>query len=361
MRALLRTLAVLALLPWLGVVYLLVTGAASWSSAGYAIAAGVLLGGLVTLPDPERREGRRSRPRGLSRGAVVAIAAVAVARALVAGEGRRMSVVREGTADASAASRLVNRLVDEGDVAVAGARLLFATDTYRDDHDTVVPAMMLAYRELRRAEGDAPSPFVATYLGLERSAAFDLVMIEPPLGEGPVAPPRSAVVFLHGFAGGFDLPCWQIAGAVAASGSLTACPSTRWVADWWSPEGEATLRRTVDVLHGRGIERIVLAGLSNGGFGASRLAPRMKGTFAGLVLISGAAPDAPAADIPTLVLHGTRDTVVSFELSRRYAARTGAKLVGLDAGHFAMLVRGREADAAVGEFVATRALVSARH
>jgi pimeloyl-ACP methyl ester carboxylesterase len=203
------------------------------------------------------------------------------------------------------------------------------------------------------------SPLVATYLGLEDASAFDVVVVEPPRTQGSAAP-DSAVLFLHGYAGGFDLPCWQVASAVARSGAVTACPSTRWVGDWWSPEGEAIVRRTVDMLRARGVARIVLAGLSNGGYGASRIAPRMKGVFAGLVLVSGAAADAPPAGIPTLLLHGTHDTVTSFESSRRYAARTGATLVSLDAGHFAMLVRAEEANRALGDFVAARVGVVAR-
>jgi pimeloyl-ACP methyl ester carboxylesterase len=227
----------------------------------------------------------------------------------------------------------------------------------RDDTRELPAAMGSAYGAMRKDVGDAPSPFAATYLGLEEPSSFDLVLIAP---ETPAAiargaaPPRTAVVFLHGFAGGFDLPCWQIARAVASLDVLTACPSTRWVGDWWSRDGEATLRRTVDLLHARGVERIILAGLSNGGFGASRLAPRMKGTFAGLVLISGAERSAPSAGVPTLVIHGRHDTMTSCDESRAYAASTGARFVELDAGHFAMLVRGERFERALREFVAER-------
>ena len=360
MRLLLRTFALLALFPYLGVVLLLVTGSASWSSVAYVMAIGVLLGGLVTLPDPEAPVARSRRPRGLSRGAVVALAFVAIARTVVAGEGRSLRIGdgAGGTPERMGSARFVNRLVDEGDVAVAGTRVLVATGMLQDDRRELPFAMSSAYGEMRREQGDAPSPFVATYLGLERAEAFDLVMIEPPAASGDptlVPPARGAVVFLHGFAGNFDLPCWQVAHALATTNVVTACPSTRWVGDWWSPEGEKTLRRTVDVLRARGVERIVLAGLSNGGYGASRLAPRMKGTFAGLVLISGAEPGAPSADIPTLVIHGTRDTMTSYEESREYATKNHAKLVTLDAGHFAMLVRADEANAALRDFVAAHA------
>ena len=354
MRLLLRTFALLALFPYLGVVFLLMTGNASWSSVGYVVAIGALLGGLVTLPDVENVKRKTRRPRGLSRGAVVVLALIAIARAFVAGDGRSLRAGDGGTGDGTGGARLVNRLVDEGDVAVAGTRVLVASGMLHDDTRELPSAMSDAYVAMKREEGDAPSPFVGTYLGLERPSAFDLVVFEPPRVPEATARPRSAVIFLHGFAGNFDLPCWQMAQAVASLDVVTACPSTRWVGDWWSAAGEATVRRTIDVLHARGVERIILAGLSNGGYGAAKLAPRLKGKLAGLVLISGAESASPSAGIPTLVIHGRRDTMTSFDESNAYATKVGAKLVAVDAGHFAMLVRGPEVDRAVRDFVAAR-------
>jgi pimeloyl-ACP methyl ester carboxylesterase len=354
MRLVLRTVALVALFPYLGVVLLLVTGTASWSSVAYVVALGALLGGLVTLPDPQRA-GRRARPRGLSRGAVLALAAIAVARAFVAGEGRHLQLSPGGEGGrAEGGARWMDRLVDEGDMATAGTRVLLATGMLRDDERELPSAMTSAYGAMRRDQGDAPSPVLATYLGRQSPDAFDLVVIEPDRAASDVTTsPRSALVFLHGYAGNFDLPCWQVARAVASAGVVTACPSTRWVGDWWSPAGEATLRRTIEVLKARGIDRIVLAGLSNGGYGAARLARRMNGTFAGLVLVSGADPATPPAGIPTLVIHGSHDTMASYESARLYAANAGAKLVTLDAGHFAMLVKSEQADRAVRDFVIT--------
>lgn len=367
MRLLLKTFAILGLCPYVGVVLLLVTGRASWSSVAYVIALGVLLGGLVTLPDPARDEGdgekdakKSRRPRGLSRGAVVALALIAIVRTITAGEGRSLRVGEGGgrARGELGSARFVNRLVDEGDVAVAGTRVLVASGMLQDDRVELPTAMDRAYGAMRGEQGDSPSPFAATYLGLERPTAFDVTMIDPPQSAGGAAP-TSGVIFLHGYAGNFDLPCWQVARAVASTGAVTACPSTRWIGDWWTPEGEATVRAAVELLRARGVERIVLAGLSNGGYGVSRLAPRMKGTFAGVVMISGAVPDAPSAGVPALVIHGKHDTMASYEDSRAYASRTGAKLVTLDAGHFAMLVRAEESDRALRDFVAARATARA--
>jgi pimeloyl-ACP methyl ester carboxylesterase len=359
MRLLLRTLALFAMLPYLGVVFLMVTGNASWSSVGYVVAIGALLGGLVSLPDgdgPTEGEAppRRRRPRGLSRASLVVLALIAIVRAFTAGDGRTLRVADGGGGDGTGSARLVNRLVDEGDVALAGTRVLLGTGMLRDDELELRSAMSDAYVAMKRDEGSAPSPFVATYLGLERPAAFDLVMIEPTRAPEAAARPRSALVFLHGYGGNFDLPCWQIAKAVASLDVVTACPSTRWVGDWWSEAGEATLRRTIEILHGRGVDRIVLAGLSNGGVGALRLAPRLRDELAGLVLISGAESKGRAAGVPTLVIHGRHDSMMPFSQSAAYATNVGAQLVAVDAGHFAMLVRGPEVDRAIRDFVAAR-------
>ncbi|MBX3206435.1 MAG: alpha/beta hydrolase [Labilithrix sp.] len=353
--ALLRLGAWLAALPYAVVVVLVLTGPPTWSAVAYLAGMGALLWGLMTLPGGAgdgRPVRRLRRPRGLARGAVLALLAVGIIRGCTARAGETMAFAPE--------PRLVARLVDEQDVAVAGTRVLVAGGALRDDADELPSAMRAAYAAMRAEEGDAPSPVLATYLGMQSPSDFDLVVFAPASEPAP----REAVVFLHGYAGNFALPCWQMARAVAPLGVLTACPSTRWIGDWWSPDGEATLRRTVDALHARGITRIVLAGLSNGGYGASRLAPRMRGSFVGLVLVSGAAPDAGPSGMPTLVVHGRKDSMARFSSASSYAARTGARLVALDAGHFSMLVRSEENDAAVRAFVGTvlgkRATVSSR-
>jgi pimeloyl-ACP methyl ester carboxylesterase len=370
-NSLLRVLALFAALPYVIIAGLVLTGVASWSAILYVLALGTLLGGLATLPlDGDGAAGERvrtrRRPRGVSRAAAGAMAAIALVRACTAATGRTLRVpeVRaEGAADSAdlgrgrsthadlSGARFVDRYVDESDLAVAGTRALVATGMLHDDARELPGAMRSAYARFRAEEGDVPSPVLATYLGLERASAFDLVLVDVD-PRGPAA--DAALVFLHGFGGGFDLPCWQLARAVGPLGVATVCPAIGWQGDWASPGGEATLRRTLEVLRARGIERVVLAGLSNGGLGASELAPRMQGAFVGLVLVSGAERRAPPAGVPTLVLHGRHDTMTSFDDARAYAERTGARFVDLDAGHFAMLVRGAEVDRAIREFVAAR-------
>lgn len=331
-----RVIAWIAALLYLGVLALVLTGSPSWSGAVYVLAGFAMILGVAS--------GHRRHVTG---GGAIVIGLVALVRCVTAAAGEHLSMT--DAHDGSA--RFVGRVIDEGDVVVAGTRLLAASGLRLDDAAELPRAMQSAYAELRAREGDAPSPFPATYLGLQRSNAFDLVFVEP---ASTAARSDMAIVYLHGFAGNFQLPCWQVARAVDGLGVTVACPSTRWVGDWWTADGEATVRRTVEVLHARGIRRIVLAGLSNGGYGASRIAPKMRGAFVGLVLISGAARDAPAPGIPTLVFHGLADGTAPVASAQAYASRVGARFVGVPAGHFAMLVRATEHDRALRAFVRER-------
>ncbi|MBX3230488.1 MAG: alpha/beta hydrolase [Labilithrix sp.] len=344
LKVLVKIGAWFAALPYLCVVLLMLTGSPTWSGVAYLAGLGLLLGGLMTLPTGERQERRvfgRTWPRGISRGAVVALFAIALVRGCTAGEG--------ATLHFSPDARFVDRVVDERDLALPGARVLFASGVLVDDAAEVPTAMREAYSKMHAQEGDVPSPVVATYLGMQSPDAFDTVVIEPRASPRPT----SAVIFLHGYAGNFSLPCWQVAEAVSPLGVLTACPSTRWIGDWGSKNGEATVRRTIEALRARGVTTIVLAGLSNGGYGASHLAPRLRGQLAGLVLVSGADPAASDAGVPALLIHGRHDEMVGFWEASAYAARhPRAKLVALDAGHFALLVRSEIANRALHDFVA---------
>jgi predicted alpha/beta hydrolase family esterase len=302
--------------------------------------------GLATLPaldqDGNPIPTKRKRPRGVTRAGLALIALVALVRCFTASAGESMAMPETGERSA----RIASRLVDESDVAVAGTRVLVASGILRDDAAELPGAMRSAYAELRKEEGDLPSPVVTTYLGMQSPSGFDVLVVEPPANGSH----DTAVIFLHGYAGNFDLPCWQIARAARV---LTACPSTRWIGDWWTRDGLATLERTIALVRARGAKHIVLAGLSNGGYGAARLAPRVRGKISGLVLISGADPDAPSPGVPTLVIHGLADQMAPVAEGRGYAQKHGARFVGLNAGHFAMLVRKDDSDRAVHAFVAS--------
>lgn len=344
-NAFLRVMAWMAVLPYLAIAWLVVSGVATWSAVAYVVALGVLLGGLATLPQDGEPPRRR---RGLSRLGAGAVLAVAIARLVTAGRGHTLELTQNG----EGSGRLVARLIDESDLSVAAMRTLYGSGMLHDDAERVPTAMRAGYEAMRREEGDLPTPQVATLLGLQRPSAFDLLVFDAP---APGGPERPGVVFLHGSAGNFDLPCWQVAKAVRPLGAVTVCPSTVWSGWWANDDGEAIVRRSVEVLRARGATQIVLMGLSNGGIGASLLAPRMKGLFVGMVLFSGADPAAASPGVPTLVIHGTKDSHVPAEDGELYAANTGARYVGVDAGHFAMLVRAAEVDPLVRAFVADHA------
>jgi pimeloyl-ACP methyl ester carboxylesterase len=134
----------------------------------------------------------------------------------------------------------------------------------------------------------------------------------------------------------------MMAEAARAIDAVTVCPSTGVAGQWWAPDGERTLRATLAYLEARGIRRIYLAGLSNGGVGATLLAPRFAGSLAGLILVSGVPSEGSAAGLPALVVHGEDDAVMSAQVAHTFAARTGATYAGFDGGHFVMMVRRAE-------------------
>jgi pimeloyl-ACP methyl ester carboxylesterase len=305
----------------------------SWSGCAYLLGVLVVLIGLVA---------RKRRRPGVTRVGLALVAATACIRTCTGARGETMTMT---TTDGRGA-RALGRLVDEGDVATLGARVLVAGGFLHDPDAPEVPgALARAYSEMREAEGDAPSPLVPTYAGLERPDAADVIVVRPPRGA------RGALIFLHGFAGSFALPCWQIAQAASDAGYATYCPSVGWRGDWWSNEGERTLRKTVELARADGHTRIFLAGLSNGGVGASWLAPRMRGTFRGVILVSGASPDAPPCGVRALVLHGASDAMASASAARAWAKDNDARYVGLRGGHFALLLHRHDARAAIARFL----------
>ncbi len=342
LRYLLRVAGTLAIVPYLLLLVLMMTGSPTWSAIAYLAGMGLLVAALTTLPVGRHGENKsRIHFRGMTRGAGVFLFAIACVRCCSAGAGETLHF--------EPSARIVDRLVDERDIALSGTRVLVGAGMFHDDADELPAKMRDAYKQMDAEQGDQPSPVVATYLGLQSPDDFDLIVISP-----PKANPTDAVIFLHGYGGNFSLPCWQVSRAVADLHVLTVCPSTRWIGDWGTTKnGEATLRKTVDALHARGVTKIVLAGLSNGGYGASLLAPKMRGSFAGVVLISGAVPSAAPTGVPTLLIHGREDSMAGFGNSTDYVAKhPGAKLVALDAGHFAMLVRAESTNRALHDFVA---------
>jgi pimeloyl-ACP methyl ester carboxylesterase len=190
-----------------------------------------------------------------------------------------------------------------------------------------------AYAVMREDEATTLSPFLSTSLGGQQPAAFDALIAEPP-ATSPVG-----VIFLHGYGGNFAMQCWLVARPALRIGAVTLCPSTGVRGDWWTESGERILRQSIEELHRRGVERIYLAGLSNGGVGACRLAPKLQAQLAGMILISGADPDVPPPALPVLVIHGAQDERMPLPVLQQYAAATGpnGSAYIVEGDHFVLL------------------------
>jgi hypothetical protein len=303
---------------------------ASYSPSGWALLGGLALVALDLALAP--RLG--SRRADVGRGGLALVALVLVTRAALAGCGTTSLAVLPG----AAATRWTARFFDEQDASLLGARALrWIWPMPTTERAQLVPAMQGAFVAMRASEGTTPSPMLDTVLGRQRPDAFDTIVIEPRTDT-----PRAAVVFLHGYAGSSTLECWMIAEAARAIDALTVCPSTGFAGQWWTEDGVRTLRTALAYVEKRRIDRIYLAGLSNGGIGAARLARRFAGSLDGLILISGVAPDGSTAGLPTLVVQGAEDATLSAEGARAFVARTGATYVELAGGHFVMMVRRTE-------------------
>jgi pimeloyl-ACP methyl ester carboxylesterase len=86
---------------------------------------------------------------------------------------------------------------------------------------------------------------------------------------------------------------------------------------------------------------VFLAGLSNGGRGASVLAPRFRREVAGAILISGLSRRAGPPGMPLLLVHGRADPGVPAGVARRYLRRAGphATHAVIAGDHFVLLTR----------------------
>ena len=56
-------------------------------------------------------------------------------------------------------------------------------------------------------------------------------------------------------------------------------------------------------------------------------------------MISGAPSGGTAAQLPALVIHGERDRIASAAAARAFASRAQGRYLGLDGGHFVLLMR----------------------
>ena len=246
-------------------------------------------------------------------------------------------------------ARFVNRIFEERDAAILGARLLAWIGVVPAREFPALPALLAEGYDLVDAEvPQLGTPVPGTYLGLSGEDDFDAYVFEP-AGDA-----RGGVVFLHGFAGNFLLQCWEVARAARSAGAITVCPSTGADGAWWEHDGRVIAERSVAYLRERGAERVVLVGLSNGAAGASLIANRLD--IDGLVLLSGTSTQAPTPTMPTLVLHGSRDGMMGTARVRRWAREQGARVryLELEGTHFVLLEQRERVQSALAEFVDAR-------
>ena len=245
-------------------------------------------------------------------------------------------------------TRWINWLIDEADSVLFGEGMLHLMGGVTGrEHDQMVSALSMAYAQARSTSGAFPSLCLSTFLGFQKPAAFDAIVIEPAVERSvPIG-----VVFLHGFMGNVVLQCWQIAQAVEKIGAITVCPSTSWSGDWWQPAGEAIVRATMRYLRGRGMERFYLGGFSNGGHGIGSLAPRLttEPGLRGLFFIAGVYNGAAirTTTLPVLIMQGVADERLPVAAARRFAGELGnqATYVELEADHFLIVKQSREVQA----------------
>jgi hypothetical protein len=245
--------------------------------------------------------------------------------------------------------RLLNRIFDEQDLVLFGAKLApFVGFVSPQEYQNLIPKLIQSFQEMHK-EGVTPlSPALATYLGQERPDKFDAWIAEPPSGKS-----ETAILYLHGFGGNFTLQCWLIGEAGEQVGALTFCPSTDPNGEWWNEQGIAILEESLSYLHQRGFQRIYLAGLSNGGIGSSRLAGRFKNDLAGLILISGVDPNAAITGLPILIIQGKNDQRIPAAVAEQYAALSAPNSTYrlFDGDHFILLKEADQVQASIADWI----------
>jgi pimeloyl-ACP methyl ester carboxylesterase len=318
-------------LPVLPLIALALATPVTASGGLYLLGSTLLAAGLILMP-------WRPWARWMALGGLVALLAVAGVRLGAArNESARLKVI---VLPSAKRTRPINSLIAERDSLLFGEELLHLMGgVSAREHEGIVQALSAVHREAKTANGIFPSPILSTYLGLQNPAAFDAVVIEPAVTQ----PALTGIIFLHGWTGNVTIQCWQIAQAVEQTGALTVCPSTSWIGDWWTPQGEAILRESFIYLRERGIERIYLGGFSNGGNGVGNLISSLgsETEVKGLFFIAGMrnAAEVRETGLPVLVIQGTNDERIPVERARQFAQEVGprATYIELEADHFLIM------------------------
>ena len=262
--------------------------------------------------------------------------------------GIRLFLLRQGTTakismitlPRNREARWINLLIDEQDSLILGEALFHRVGgDSANEHKGISSALSEDYSEIRTRQRVFPSPLVSTYLGLQGSAHFDAVVIQPEINQ----PPEFALIFLHGYMGNVTAQCWEIAQAAKNFRAVTICPSTSWRGDWWQPQGQAILEATFDYLRVQGIRRFYLGGFSNGGISIGRLASGLKNEegLAGLILVDGFdnSPGLKETGLSMLLLQGAQDERIPASYARQFAKEIGGQgtYVEVEGDHFLIM------------------------
>lgn len=310
----------------------------AWGWAWW-LSTATLAVGLVSAP------WRRRRAWGPTRTGALAVVIVAVLRLVAGGVSpdARLLVLPHGDE-----APWLDRLFEERDATIVGARLLSGVAS-AEEFPTLAPLLVPAYDAMEIELGHRMGSHVlTTALVGDRGDAFAAFVVEPDTEA------RGSVVFLHGTGGNLFVLCWQVAVAARAAGLRTVCPSTGFASVWSRSHGERIARAAIGWAR-RG-DVTILAGLSGGAIGASRLAPRLSREIDALVLLSGADPRADDPEVPTLIVQGARDGMMPARLARGYrdAHPTRVHYVELEATHFMLLERSTEVRAELTRFFLAR-------
>ena len=338
---------VLLALPVLALIWMAFTLPITTSGIAYLSGSSIITVGLILAPWA-RRYSTLLTITGL-----IIIALIASLRLILARQDTTPSISMI-TLPQGKEGRWVNYLIDEQDSLIFGETLFhYLGGDSVNEHENTASALYTAYSEMRAGQKVFPSPFISTYLNLQRSTHFDAIVIEPEANHLS----EFAVVFLHGYMGNVTSQCWEIAQAVKIFGGVTVCPSTGWRGDWWQPQGHAILQSTFEYVRERRIQRFYLGGFSNGGSGISRLAPQLKNEvgLSGLIFIDGIyyGADIRATGLPVLIIQGSQDERMPVTQARQIAEEIGnaATYVELEGDHFLIMKQPRLVQDAIAQWL----------
>lgn len=332
-RHLLCLLGVILVGPILGLTALAIKLPASVSGSLYLSASWMIVLGLITAP---------FLPRyyffliltGLAALTLIAGTRLTHSRVNASTEIKMLTLPQGG------GSRWLGSIIDEQDGVIFGETIFYYFGgASANEHEGITEALHAVYSDMRTAQAVYPSPVIDTYLNLQRSNAFDAVVIQSEDGNDS----HVAVVFLHGFMGNVTSQCWEIAQASRRVGAVTVCPSANWQGEWWQPDGESILRSTLEYLRDQGVDKFHVGGFSNGGFGLSRLASKLKNEegISGLFFIDGIEDGEGIKEtgLPVLIIQGTRDERMPASRARQIAVSLGdqATYNEIDCDHFVIM------------------------